>query len=121
VAVESQFKTWATVGGGLAGALAASACCVVPLVLVWLGISGAWIANLTALAAYHEYFIGASILLLCGGYYFVYMRRTQACASGETCAAPLSDRLVKVSFWFAVAMVTIAALFPYVANYFYGA
>lgn len=30
---------------GLAGAFMASACCIVPLVLVTLGISGAWIGN----------------------------------------------------------------------------
>ena len=36
--------------GGILGALAASACCILPLVLFTLGISGAWIANLTRLA-----------------------------------------------------------------------
>jgi hypothetical protein len=34
---------------GLAGAFLASACCILPLALVTLGISGAWIGNLTAL------------------------------------------------------------------------
>ncbi|WP_342634038.1 mercuric transporter MerT family protein [Mesorhizobium waimense] len=38
------------VAGGLLGALAASSCCIVPLVLFSLGIGGAWISNLTALA-----------------------------------------------------------------------
>jgi mercuric ion transport protein len=41
--------------GGLFGAIAASSCCIVPLVLFSLGISGAWIANLTALAPYQPY------------------------------------------------------------------
>jgi len=36
--------------GGVIGALAASSCCIVPLALFALGISGAWIGNLTALA-----------------------------------------------------------------------
>ncbi len=35
--------------GGILGALAASSCCIVPLVLFGLGIGGAWIGNLTAL------------------------------------------------------------------------
>ena len=35
--------------GGVLGALAASSCCVAPLVLFGLGVSGAWIANLTRL------------------------------------------------------------------------
>jgi hypothetical protein len=42
-------------GGALIGAVLASACCIVPLVLVMLGISGAWIANLTALEPYKPY------------------------------------------------------------------
>ena len=35
-------------------AIGASVCCVVPLVLVLMGISGAWIANLTALDAWRH-------------------------------------------------------------------
>jgi hypothetical protein len=47
--------------GGVFGALAASSCCIVPLVLFGLGISGAWIGNLTQLAPYQPYFIAATV------------------------------------------------------------
>ena len=43
--------------GGILGAIAASSCCIAPLVLFSLGISGAWIGNLTALAPYQPYFV----------------------------------------------------------------
>src|SRR5262249_44543465 len=43
--------------GGLVGALAASSCCILPLVLFSLGVSGAWIGNLTQLAPYQPFFI----------------------------------------------------------------
>lgn len=36
--------------GGLIGGILASSCCIAPLAFVTLGISGAWIGNLTALA-----------------------------------------------------------------------
>ena len=36
--------------GGVLGALAATSCCIIPLVLFTLGIGGAWIGNLKALA-----------------------------------------------------------------------
>jgi mercuric ion transport protein len=36
--------------GGVVGAVAASSCCIVPLLLFSLGVSGAWIGNLTRLA-----------------------------------------------------------------------
>ncbi|MGH6880679.1 MAG: mercuric transporter MerT family protein, partial [Hypericibacter sp.] len=45
-------KTELIAAGGVLGALAAMSCCILPLVLFALGISGAWIGNLTALAPY---------------------------------------------------------------------
>jgi len=44
--------------GSLAGALAASSCCILPLVLFSLGVSGAWIGNFTRLAPYQPFHRG---------------------------------------------------------------
>lgn len=33
--------------GGLIGAILASSCCIAPLLLLTLGVSGAWMGNLT--------------------------------------------------------------------------
>ena len=115
----ARYKSWIAVSGGLLGAMAASACCVAPLVLLWVGISGAWIANLTALAAYHGYFIAGSFSLLVGGFYFIYVRSEQKCEDGEVCSQPLPGKLIKLSFWFAVIMVSIAAIFPYFVDQYY--
>jgi len=79
---------------GVIGALAASSCCVVPLVLFGLGVSGAWIANLTQLAPYQPYFIAATVGCLAGGYGLLYRSRRSACADGEACARALSNRIV---------------------------
>jgi mercuric ion transport protein len=49
--------------GGLA-AILASTCCLGPLVLITLGVSGAWISNLTLLQPYQPYFIGAALVAL---------------------------------------------------------
>jgi len=80
--------------GGVIGALAASSCCIVPLVLFGLGVSGAWIANLTQLAPYQPYFIAATVGCLAGGYGLLYRSRRRSCADGEVCARPLSNRIV---------------------------
>ena len=58
--------------GGLLGALAASSCCIVPLVLFGLGISGAWIGSLTRLAPYQPCFIAATLGFLGVGYWLVH-------------------------------------------------
>jgi len=66
-------RNWVTAGGVL-GAVAASSCCILPLVLFSLGISGAWIGNLTALAPYQPVFVTATLGFLGYGYWLVYRR-----------------------------------------------
>jgi mercuric ion transport protein len=46
-----------SLGVGVGAAVAASACCTIPLALVSLGICGAWISWLTALAPYRWIFV----------------------------------------------------------------
>src|SRR5262245_16559362 len=102
--------------GGLVGALAASSCCILPLVLFALGISGAWIGNLTALTPYQPIFIGVTLALLATGYYLVYRKLAVACGEGEACARPLPRRGVKLALWFATALILSAIAFPYIAR-----
>src|SRR5256885_3904101 len=75
--------------GGLLGALAASSCCILPLVLFSLGVSGAWIGNFTQLAPYQPYFIAATLACLGYGYWLVYRPPTVACVDGGARARPL--------------------------------
>lgn len=103
--------------GGILGALAASSCCILPLALFSLGISGAWIANFTALAPYKPYFATGTIALLGYGYYLVYVRPKQDCADGS-CARPLPNRVVKSSLWIATVLVIIALAFDFIAPLF---
>src|SRR5260370_10181819 len=101
--------------GGLLGALAASSCCILPLVLFSLGVSGAWIGNFTQLAPYHPYFIAATLGSLGYGYWLVYRSSRLACAEGEACARPLPNRLVKAGLILATILVVAALGFDFVA------
>jgi len=103
---SSRAGSVALFSGGLA-AILASTCCLGPLVLVTLGISGAWIGNLTRLAPYQPYILAATLACLGYGYWRVY--RATSCAEGEACAAPLPNRFVKVGLLVATVLV-IAAL-----------
>src|SRR6266404_1835469 len=80
------------VGTGIVAALAASSCCILPLALFGIGVSGAWIGNLTRLAPYQPYFIGATLACVGTGYWLVYRTTKTACADGEACALPLPNR-----------------------------
>src|SRR5712671_7699648 len=78
--------------GGLLGALAASSCCILPLVLFSLGVSGAWIGNFTRLAPYQPYFIAVTIGCLGYGCWLVFRSAKFACADGDACARRLPNR-----------------------------
>src|SRR6266481_914800 len=82
--------------GGLLAALAAASCCVVPFVLFALGISGAWISNLTALEPYQPIFAAFTVGFLTYGFYLVYRKPKVACADGSYCAKPSSGRIAKI-------------------------
>ncbi|MGH8605651.1 MAG: mercuric transporter MerT family protein, partial [Gammaproteobacteria bacterium] len=75
-------RTIATAIASVLAALAASSCCVIPLVLFTLGVSGAWIGNVTALAPYQPVLAAVTLGLLGYGYYLVY-GKPQECAAGE--------------------------------------
>ena len=94
--------------GGLVGALAAASCCIMPLVLFGLGVSGAWIGNLTQLAPYQPIFIAASLACLGAGAWLIRRESKQACAEGEACARPLPNRLVKAALIVAALLVMAA-------------
>ncbi len=103
--------------GGLA-AILASTCCLGPLVLVALGLSGAWIGNLTRLEPYRPVFIaGALIALFFAGRHI--FRPAQTCNAGEVCAVPRTHRIYKVLFVTVSVLVLIALVFPYLVKFFY--
>ena len=105
----SQRGSMLMAAGGLLGALAASSCCILPLVLFGLGVSGAWIGNFTQLAPYQPYFIAVTLAFLAGGYWLVYRSSRIACADDAACARPLPNRLMKASLIVATVLI-IAAL-----------
>ena len=101
--------------GGILGALAASSCCIVPLILFSLGLGGAWIGNLTALAAYKPLFVAGTAAVLGYGFYLVYWKPRRGCADGAPCARPIPSRLIQLALWIATALVVAAFAFDFVA------
>ena len=104
--------------GGILAALGAASCCVVPFALFLLGVSGAWIGNLTALEPYQPVFAAIAAACLGHGFYLVYRRPKIACAEGSYCASPSSSRLAKIGLWTALILVVIAVGFPRIAALF---
>jgi len=103
--------------GGLAAVLA-SICCLGPLVLVAIGISGAWIGTLTVLEPYRPILIGAALVALFFAYRRIF-RPAQACKPGEVCAVPHVKTAQKIIFVIVAALTGIALAFPYILPLFY--
>ncbi|GAB4287232.1 MAG: mercuric ion transporter MerT [Deferrisomatales bacterium] len=90
------------VGAVLSGLLA-SACCIGPLLAVFLGVSGA--GALARFEPYRPWFGGLMVVFLGYGFYRAYGRPWK----GEACCAPASLRVQRVILW--VATVLAAGLF----------
>ena len=103
--------------GGVA-ALLASACCLGPLVLITLGVSGAWIGNLAALEPYRPLFIGVALVAMFFAWRRVF-RPVEKCQPGEVCAVPRVRTGYKAIFWLVSLLVLIALVFPYILPLFY--
>ena len=100
-------KGWLA-AGGVMGAFFASACCIGPLVLLTLGISGAWIGNLTALEPYKPYFAVVALVFIGFGFRQVYFRKPTVCEPGSYCARPASARITKTALWASLILVVAA-------------
>ena len=101
----------------LAG-IGASVCCVGPLVLVALGIGGAWIGNLTTLEPYRPIFIGLTLLFLGLAFRKLYVV-PQVCVPGTPCADPKTSRRQRLTFWTVAALVLSLLAVPSLAPLFY--
>ena len=101
--------------GGLFGALAATSCCIAPLVLFSLGAGGAWIGNLTALAPYQPFFVVLTLGFLGTGFWMVYRIPQGTLPEGSYCPRSASGPWIKVALWTSTVLILAAMAFPYAA------
>ncbi len=103
---------------GIFAAIGASVCCVGPLVLLALGIGGAWIGNLTAFEPYRPLFIGLTLIFLGLTFRRLYLV-PQACAPGVPCADPQTTKRQRLMFWSVAVLLLVLLAVPWFAPLFY--
>lgn len=103
---------------GAAAAVGASACCAGPLLLVMLGVGGAWGSRLVALEPFQPYFVVLALLFFGIAFYRLY-RTENACAMDEVCAVPVVRHRQRVIFWAVSASAAALMAFPLYAPLFY--
>lgn len=99
-------------------AIGASLCCIGPLVLLALGIGGAWVSYLTALEPYRPIFIGITLVFLFLAFRRLYLLPRQ-CAPGDACAIPATLRNQRIIFWIVSVLLVALLTFPYYGLIFF--
>ena len=107
----------ALIAGVLAG-VGASVCCVGPLVLLTLGIGGAWVSNLTAMEPYRPIFIGLTLFFLGLAFRKLYLV-PQVCAPGTSCSDPRAIKRQRLTFWPIAVLLLVLLAVPSLAPLFY--
>ncbi len=116
--IADQRRNWLAAGGAV-GAILASSCCILPLVLVTAGVSGAWIGNLTVLEPYRPWFAAFALVFIGLGFHLVYFKARPTCEDGSSCAQPQTARLTKSVLWLATLLVLAALTVDWWAPLFY--
>lgn len=114
----SGANTKLALAGGLLAGIGASACCVGPLLLLSLGIGGAWIGHLTALEPYRPIFIVLTVLFLGLAFRKLYVV-PQTCAVEDNCIADRTRRVQKILFWVFLPLSIALVATPWILPLFY--
>jgi copper chaperone CopZ len=103
-----------TLGGAVVAALAASSCCIGPLIMAALGLGGA--GAFAALGAYRPYILAVTAVLLAGGFYLTYRMPRAAPPEGDACGCEKPNRkagrAAKIGLWIATGVVVLSAAAP---------
>jgi mercuric ion transport protein len=113
-------------GIALVSSIVASTCCVIPLILVLVGITGAWMVNLTALKPLTPVFTIIAIAAIVWAGYLVYRPSAPRSAEGElNCGTNCESNCDAVSpvtrkiFLACAVFIALLLSFPLFAPLFY--
>ena len=114
--IENTPASWLGIGAVLA-AIGASACCVGPLLLLSLGIGGAWMSTLTSMETIRPFFLILMLIFIGLGFrklYFV----PDSCKEGAVCASPNVKHRQRLIFWIGSGFLLLLVSFPWYAPFF---
>ena len=103
---------------GILASTAATLCCVMPFVLLMLGISGAWISYLVALEPYQPIFVAVALVALFFAYKGIFINNNLCTENDKFCAKPSVNRIYKTAFYVVAIMVILSIVAPYIILYY---
>ncbi|MDO9168153.1 MAG: mercuric transporter MerT family protein [Methylobacter sp.] len=103
--------------GAVLAAIGASICCVGPLLLLSLGIGGAWMSALTSMESIRPFFLILSLIFIGFGFRKLYLIPAN-CKAGEACAAYDVQHRQRLIFWIGSVLIMMLLAFPWYAPLF---
>jgi mercuric ion transport protein len=97
-------------GGAIVGAVAASLCCILPVIAIAFGLGAFGIASV--FESLRPYMLVVVAAALAFGFYRVYFRREQ-CGEGQACSTKPIGRINQIVLWVATVAVVAIAAFPH--------
>lgn len=118
--MKEETTTKAVTGVGIFAAIAASLCCITPLLALLAGASGA-ASSLSWLEPARPYLVGLSILVLGFAWYrSLTTKEAIGCGADGACAVTKKSFLASRTFLIIVTMLALAMMaFPHYATIFY--
>lgn len=108
---KSKRPLWFGVGAFLS-AIGASVCCIGPLVLLSLGIGGAWLSTLTSMEAIRPFFLIATLVFLVLAFRKLYLVPDN-CKAEEDCTSVSVKRNQRIIFWMGSLFLLGLLAFPW--------
>ena len=118
--MKQETSSKAVAGVGIFAAIAASLCCITPVLALFAGASGA-ASSLSWLEPARPYLIGLAIATLAFAWYIALSTKPNvACGPDGTCAVEKKSFLASKTFLIIITVAAIALIaFPYYATIFY--
>ena len=113
--ITKKSTPWLGIGAVFA-AIGASVCCVGPLLLLSLGIGGAWMSTLTSMEVVRPFFIIMSLIFIGLGYRKLYLI-PENWEEGQACAVSEVKQRQRVIFWIGSVLILLLLAFPWYAVY----
>jgi mercuric ion transport protein len=105
-------------GVAIVSTIIASTCCVIPLLLVLVGITGAWMVNLTALKPLTPFFTVIAIAAIAWSGYLIY-RPSTPCVTQDEAGCDTARPSTRKIFLACAIFIALLLSFPLIAPLFY--
>ena len=117
-ATPTRLTLWTTVAGVVSSLGICAACCLLPFVLISLGVTSAWVGALDRLAPFKWLFVIATLVLLGYGFYAAYFKPKTECANGSQCQTCAPSALMRTGLWVGLFIGVAGLIFEQIESLF---